>query len=84
VKRLKRIKNALKAEDPPEFVEEDAFFIRNGTSLYVVDNRSSLLDALKDKKELIKRYIQKNKFRLKKNVEKELVMTAAYYSTLND
>jgi hypothetical protein len=84
VKRLKRIKNALKAEDPPEFVEEDAFFIRNGTSLYVVDNRSSLLDALKDNKELIKRYIQKNKFRLKKNVEKELVMTAAYYSTLND
>ena len=83
VKRFKRIKYPLKAEDPPGFVEEDAFYIRNGNSFYAVDDRSSLLQALNDKRELIKTYIRKNKFRFKKNIEKELIMTAAYYSTLN-
>ena len=83
VKRVKRIKNPVKAEDPPEFVEEDVFYIRNGNSLYAVDNRSSLIHSMNDKGELIKTYIRKNKFRFKKNIEKELIMTAAYYSTLN-
>jgi hypothetical protein len=83
VKRSKRIKNPVKAEDPPEFVEEDMFYIRNGSILYAVDNRSTLLQALKDKNELIKAYLRKNGFKFKKKLEKELIMTAAYYSTLN-
>jgi len=83
VKRLKRIRYPLKAEDPPGFVEEDLFYIRNGNSLYAVDSRSSLLQALDDKGELIKAYVRKSKFRFKKNIEKELMMAAAYYSTLN-
>ncbi|MEO8766305.1 MAG: hypothetical protein ABI416_18540 [Ginsengibacter sp.] len=83
IKRFKRIKNSLKAEDPPAFVEEDEFFIRNGTRLFAVDNKGSLLDALKDKKDLIKTFTRKNKFRFKKNIEMELKMATAYYSTLN-
>ena len=83
VKRFKRIKNPIKAEDPPAFVEEDAFYLQNGDRFYPVENRSSLLSALSDKREYIKIYIRKNKFRFKKNKEKELIMTTAYYSTLN-
>jgi hypothetical protein len=83
VKRFKRIKNPIKAEDPPVFVEEDAFYIQNGDRFYPIENRSSLLPALNDKRETIKIYIRKNKFRFKKNIEKELIMTTAYYSTLN-
>src|ERR1035437_5788577 len=83
VKRFKRIVNGLKAEDQPRFVQEDEFFIRNSNSFYAVDDRSSLLLALNDKKELIKTYIRKNKFRFKKNIEKEFILTTAYYSTLN-
>ena len=36
-----------------------------------------------DKKDLVKSFIRKNKFRFKKNIESELVATAKYYSTLN-
>ena len=82
VKRFKRIKYPVKAGDPPGFVEEDAFYIRNGNSLFAVNNRSSILQALNDKRELIKIFTRKNKFRSKKNMEKELIMTAAYYLTL--
>jgi hypothetical protein len=83
VKRIKRIKYPLKAEDPPGFVEEDEFYIRNGSNLYPVDNKGSLLQALHDKKELIKTYIRKSRFKFRKNLEKELMITTAYYSTLN-
>lgn len=83
VERVKRIKNPVKAEDPPEFVEEDVFYIRNANTLYAVDNRSSLIHSMNDKGELIKAYIRKNKLRLKKDIEKDLITTAAYYLTLN-
>ena len=59
VKRFKRIKNPIKAEDPPVFVEEDAFYLQNGDRFYPVENRSSLLSALSDKREYIKIYIPK-------------------------
>ena len=75
-------RNEVKAEDPPSFVEEDAFFVRNAGTLHLVDSKRSLLQALNDKNELVKIYIRKNKFRFKKNMEKELVKTAAYYSAL--
>ncbi len=83
VKRIKLIKYPFKAEDPPGFVEEDVCYIRNGNTMYAVDNRGSLLQALNDKRELIKTYIRKNKLKFKRNIEKELIMTAVYYSTLN-
>jgi hypothetical protein len=83
VKRLKRIKNPVKAEEPPEFVEEDVLYIRNDNTLYAVDDKAALLRALHDKNDLLKQYLRKNRFRFKKNIEKELVMTAAYYTTLN-
>jgi hypothetical protein len=82
-KRIKRIKNGLKAEDPTSFVEEDELYIRNGKNLYAIDNKNSILQAFSDKKDFVKIFIRKNKFRFKKNIEKELIMTAEYYSTLN-
>jgi hypothetical protein len=83
VKRVKRIKNPIKAEDPPIFVEEDVYYIRNGNNLYAVDSRNSLIEAMSDKKDLVKNYIKKNKLRFKKNIENDLITVAAYYSTLN-
>lgn len=82
VKRSKRIVNSMKAEEPPKFVEDDEFFIQNGNTFYPVEGNSSLLQALSDKKNLIKIFIRKNKFKFKKNIEKEIIMTAAYYNTL--
>jgi hypothetical protein len=82
-KRIKRIKNGLKAEDPTSFVEEDELYIRKGKNLYAIDSKNPVLQAFSDKKDFVKAFIRKNKFRFKKNIEKELIMTAEYYSTLN-
>src|SRR5665811_375840 len=83
VKRIKHIKSAIRAEDPTSFVEEDELYVRNGNNLYAIDGKNSTLQAFGDKKNEVKNFIKKNKFRFKKNMEKELVMTAEYYSTLN-
>lgn len=83
VKRIKHIKNGLKAEDPTSFVELDELYVRNGKNLYAIDNKNSALNAFNDKKDLVKIFIRKNKFRFKKNIEKELIAIAEYYSTLN-
>ncbi len=83
VKRIKNIKNGLKAEDPTSFVEQDEYYVRNGKSLYAIENKSSVLIAFSDKKDLVKAFIRKNKFRFKKKkIEKELITTTEYYSTL--
>ena len=39
-KRIKRIKNGLKAEDPTSFVEEDELYIRKGKNLYAIDSKN--------------------------------------------
>ncbi len=83
IKRIKQIKNGLKAEDPTFFKEEDELYIKKEKNLYPVTNKNSVVEALSDKRDLIKIFIRKNKFRFKKNIEKELIITANYYSTLN-
>jgi hypothetical protein len=82
VKRIKHIKNGLHPEDPASFVEEDELYVRNGKNLYAIDSKNSALQAFSDKKDLVKTFIRKNKFRFKKNTEKELIIIADYYSTL--
>lgn len=83
IKRIKKIKNGLRAEDPASFVEEDEFYVRKEKNLYTINDKGSVMEAFGDKKDLIKTFIRKNKLRFKKNTEKELIITAEYYSTLN-
>ena len=82
VSRIKKVEMTLNPEDPPKFTERDKIFIRNGNIFYPVDNAGSIIKALSDKKDLIRTFIRKNKFRFKKNTEEELVKTVAYYETL--
>ncbi len=83
IKRVKYVKIAIRAEDPTSFKQLDEFYIRNGKSLYAVANKNAVIQAFNDKKQLLKIFIRKNRLKYKKNIEKDLVMTAAYYSTLN-
>jgi hypothetical protein len=82
VSRIKKIEMTLNPEDPPKFKERYKIFIRKGNSMYLIDNTSSVLKALNDKKDLIKTFIRKNKLRFKTNAEEEMVKTVAYYNTL--
>jgi hypothetical protein len=83
VKRIKNIKDGLKATDPVSFVEEDEFFVQKGKELIQVYSKNSVLEALNDKSNLVKIFTRKNHFRFKKNIEKELLQTVAYYFKLN-
>ena len=81
IKRIKHIKSGIRAEDPTSFVEGDELYVRNGKNLYVIDGKNSVLQAFGDRKDEIKNFMRKNKLRFKKNMEKELILTAEYYST---
>jgi hypothetical protein len=83
VKRIKNIRDGLKATDPVSFVEEDEFFVKRGKDLIQVYSKNSVLEALNDKSNLVKIFARKNHFRFKKNIEKELLQTVAYYFKLN-
>ena len=83
IKRIKKIKKGLHAEDPYTFTEEDEYYIKNGKSLYLINNKNSVLNALNDKKDQVQSYIRKNRLRFKKHIEKDIIQTAEYYSSLN-
>lgn len=82
INRIKKVEMTLNPEDPPKFTERDKIFIQNGNKIYPADNASSLLKALGDKKDIVKTFIRKNKFRFKSSAEEEIVKTVAYYETL--
>ncbi len=83
VKRIKSIRKGLRAEDPYSFKEEDEYYVKKGNTLYNVSDKKGVLETFDDKKDLVKTFIRKNNLKFKKEIEKDLVMTAAYYSTLN-
>ncbi len=82
VSRKKKVEMTLNPADPPKFTERDKIFIRNKNNMYAIDKTKSILKALGDKKNSVKTFIRKNKFRFKKNAEEEIVKTVAYYETL--
>lgn len=84
IKRLKKIKESIRAEGPTSFIEQDEIFLRKNNNLFEIKNKKTVLDAFADKEKLVKSYIRKRKFRFKKNIEKELIATAAYYETLKN
>ena len=82
IKHSKRIVQGLKPEDPPRFSEDDTYFIRSNNRSYPIKSINNVLNALKDKKDVVRDFIKTNNFDFKKNIEKELEITATYYSTL--
>ena len=84
IKRIKKIKESIKAEGPTSFIEQDEFFVRKNKNLFEIKNKKSVIGAFSDKEKQVKSYTRKKKFRFKKNIEKELIATAAYYETLNN
>jgi hypothetical protein len=49
-----------------------------------VESRGALLDLLKDKKDLLKKYIRINKLDFNRDWEGSLVKTAAYYAQIKN
>ena len=81
-KRKKQVESAFKAEDPYKFSEYEYDYVKKGDIYYPVDSKNSLIDVFGDRKDEIKKYVRKNKIKLKKDRGDEIVKTAQYYVQL--
>jgi hypothetical protein len=65
-----------------KYIQYNNYLIRYKNVFYNVDGKSSLLEVLKDQKDVLKKYIRTNKLDFKKNLESALVLSVIYYSQL--
>jgi len=64
------------------FTEKTEYFLYN-KSYYPVSDKKSILNALKDKKSVLIRFLHQNKIRFRKNKEAAMIKMVAYYDSLN-
>ena len=84
VKRTKKFKQALKAEDnTTKFVLTNEYFLVTNNKFYSIDNKKSLMNFLADKKELLQKYIEENNVSFKNDIESAFEKTISYYNQLN-
>jgi hypothetical protein len=83
-KRTKLIEESISGVDLRRTVtEKDQYFALKGAVYYHLDNLSSLLTLLKDKKKEINRYLRDNNFRYGRDKEKTLIAAALFYNNQN-
>ncbi len=80
--RIKRVEITMNTEVPPTFIERDLFYISNAGGYFPVVDRKSLLAAFAANKEEVKMFVRKKKFKLKKEIEHELLAVVTYYESL--
>lgn len=68
----------------PTFIEKNKYFLEKDGKYFPVNSKASALDALNDKRKMLKQYLSKSGIRYKKEKEKWLVMLAGYYDSLKD
>jgi hypothetical protein len=66
-------------EDPARYNETNTMFLHLNDRFYRVDGEDDLLEALKDKKDPLKKYIRDNKIHFKKELEKSLIQITRFY-----
>ena len=80
-KRTKIIEESISGTELRRIVtENDRYYALKGGVYYHLDNLSSLLTLLKDKKKEITRYLRDNNIRYRKDKEKALTAAAGFYN----
>jgi hypothetical protein len=83
-KRQKIFRQSLNAEDNASaYNMYNYYFLKKDDQYYAVSDKHDVLAVLKDRKDLLEKYIRTNRLRVNKNFEESLVKIAAYYSGLN-
>jgi len=62
--------------------EKILYYLQKGNDYYLVENKNSLLEILKDKKPELQQYIKSEKLKWKKDAERLIAGVAAYYDQL--
>lgn len=78
-RREKKLDFPSNREDLVSYKQSNFYFLCVDDRYFPVDGKTALLEALKDKKSALKKYIRDNKIRFKKDLEKALVLTTGYY-----
>ncbi len=81
IRREKRFAAGTGSEEP-KYIQYNYYFVKIKNVFYEVADKKSLLDLLKDQKDVLKKYIRTNKLNFKKNPESSMVLTTIYYSQL--
>jgi len=68
----------------PSFTEKNKYFLLKDGKYFPVNSKATALDALNDKRKILKQYLSKSGVQYKKQKEKWLVMLAGYYDTIKD
>lgn len=66
------------------FTEKNRYFLLKDGKYLPVNNKSAALDALSDRRKMLKQQMSKSRIRYKKEREKWLVTLAGFYDTLKD
>jgi hypothetical protein len=84
-KRIKTIQNSTNLDTPElTFASHDDYYLRKGNSYFKVSSQSSILNVLKDKKNVLQQYIRQNNIRFKDNREDAMARIVAYYDHLTN
>jgi len=78
-RREKKLIFPSNRDDLARYDQENFYFLQAGDRYYRIDGKDDLLDALKDKKDALKKYIRENNIRFSNHMEKALIQTTAYY-----
>jgi len=84
-KRNKEIEEEIKFQERESaFIEKDEYYILNDGVFYTVNDKRSVLNALKDRKADVAKYLKQQKIKFKKNTENAMMKTIVYYNGLNN
>jgi outer membrane receptor protein involved in Fe transport len=75
----KELKQAMNAYEPRHFVQYDAYYFQSGNRIVPVKNLSSILSAISDKREEVKKFARSKKLNIKKRPQTAIVSVADYY-----
>jgi hypothetical protein len=82
VRHEKKITFPANPEEQAGYAQSDSYFLKSKDEFYRVETKRALLEVLKDKKDLLKKYIGDNNIDFKKNLEQALIKTTSYYSQI--
>lgn len=82
IKRSKWLRQAAKAEDLARFSQTTSYYVRKDSAYYEIDNKRSLLEACRDYKTEVAKFMQQEKLNVKDDPEHTLVKVIDYYLQL--
>jgi hypothetical protein len=85
-RRTKTIQNSTNQTLALEtyFIAHDDYYIKKGNAYYKVGGQSSFMNALKDKKQALQKYMKDNSFRFRADPEAAMARLAAYYDQISN